>query len=79
MTTRSGAGKTPKLDQARVHLQLQSPEEPRRTESMIRQSSDDDEHVINHHSATRPKAESEEGNREDKNEELMSLLACLNE
>jgi hypothetical protein len=46
---------------------------------MIRQSSDDDEHVINHHSATRPKAESEEGNREDKNEELMSLLACLNE
>jgi hypothetical protein len=60
-----GTAKSP----LKPRLQLQKPEEPK--DSMIRQDSVE----MKHQSAQRPKAD----DREERNEELMSLLACLNE
>lgn len=77
------------------HLQLQSPDSmsdnpSKFTESMLRHSKRDEDSDIDHEqlflknqhsSASRPKAEvlAEREREIDRNEELMSLLACLNE
>lgn len=63
--------RTTKHTKVQTHLELQSPDvlEPKHSDNMLREDSDD--------SSRRPKLDVDE--RGEKNEELMSLLACLNE